>query len=240
MLFILLFFVVVIVIMIRTCFPKDDYSYNKNNSRYQSYISSASPMHCPDNKEFEQERDRLVEEIRQDMNETDNILRKKILESLLRRPLFVIDDLVKLDYLYNDGNLRSDEEADYMEHYFATKDKRENFDHERHKVNTIAFLVPFLTVFVLCCIIFDNVITTPLSLLFGLIAGFIGMIIGYSINIKKAEEYCISKNDPRVQDEIAKRRTAIIAGMTSGSIVGHHAKKTVKDVTNVNSWSKMK
>jgi hypothetical protein len=224
--------------MIKTCFTED--TGGNVNSGYPSYISSSKPRQQSEQDKFKESKDALVEEIKNDMNETDNILRKKILESLLKRPIFSIDDLVKLDYLYNDGNLRTDEEASYMEHYFATKNKRENYDHERHKINTIAFMVPFSIIFILCCVWFNNIIATPLSLLFGLIAGFIGMIVGYSINIKKAEEYCISPNDPRVKDEIAKRRTAIIAGITSGTIVGNHAKNTVKGVTNVDGWSEMK
>ena len=238
MFFILLFFIIVIVVMIKTCFSEDTSS--GVSTGYSSYISSSKPTQKSERDKFKESKEAIVEEIKNDMNETDNILRKKILESLLKRPIFSIDDLVKLDYLYNDGNLRTDEEASYMEHYFATKDKRENYDRERHKVNTIAFMVPFSIIFILCCILFNNIIATPLSLLFGLIAGFIGMIIGYSINIKKAEEYCISPDDPRVKDEIAKRRTAIIAGITSSAIVGNHAKNAIKGVVNVDSWSEMK
>lgn len=242
--FVLLFMTIVIIVMIKTCLPDDDSSSNfydsrKGNSRYSSYIKSSSPT-TSNRTKFSEAKESLINTITQDKNETTNILRKMILESLLKRPIFTIDDLVKLDYLYNDGNLRSDEEADYMEHYFATKDKRENYDSERHKINTIAFWVPFLVVFILFCIIFHDILLTPVSLLFGLIAGLIGMIIGHSINIKKAEEYCISKSDPRVKDEIAKRRTAIIAGISSGVAVGHHAKNTIKDIANVDGWSEIK
>ena len=238
--FVLLFLICSIILVFKTCSPEDNITYS---SSYNSYIKSSQKFEEP-SKLFQKAKKELLETIKEDLDNSENILRKKVLESLLRRPILDEDDLVKLDFLYNDGNLRNDEEASYMERYFNTKRKRENFNEERHKVNTIAFIVPFTTVTIIMCIVISKSFFFPLYLIIalvpGLVAGLIGSIIGYSTNIRNAKEYCISDDDPRLKEEILKRKAAIAAGITSSIIIGHHAKKDLKELTNVESWSEMK
>lgn len=199
---------------------------NKAESQYEQFLGA---------------KDNLIKSIITDMNKTDDLIRKKVLEALLKRKVETIDDYIQLDYLYNDGKLRSSEEADYMERYFKYQNERNNYDKERHKINTLSFVIPFLSIFFITCAATNNIIFgIPLGLLFGLSGALIGMSIGYSINIKKANEYGMPHNDPRVVQEINKRRASILAIIGVTITTAHHTKNAVKDVINVESWKEMK
>ena len=73
-------------------------------------------------QKFISAKENLTNNILSDLKNTEDLIRKKVLEALLKRKVENIDDYVKLDYLYNDGKLRSTEEVDYMERYFKFRE----------------------------------------------------------------------------------------------------------------------
>ena len=179
--------------------------------------------------------------IRDDMESTSNVIRKRVLESLCNRIIETYDDLQEVDFIYNDGKLRTNEEVEYYKKWKSTEKKRENFDDERHTRNVIWFMVPLFTVFILVCVgLGDFAIGAPIALVLGLFAAMIGSIISNSINISKAKEYCIDEDDPRLQSEKTKRNIAVTSTIISGYSIGKHTKQSTKNLLNVESWKEMK
>lgn len=192
-------------------------------------------------KDFEEGKRLLLEAIENDRKNTSDIKKQGFLFELSQHPINSIKDLQEVDYLYNDGKLRSYEEVSFRNSYIAVQNKRDNYDEIRHKRNTKYFLIPFFVTFTITLIIIRDIIFGPLlALLFGFIAAYIGGIKGYNKNIQKAEEYYIPKDDPRVQDEILKKKVAIASGIAAGVSIGRHAKKVHKDFINVDGWKEMK
>lgn len=124
-----------------------------------------------------------------------------------------------------------------------TKYKGTDYDKERHCRNTIYFLIPFIVVFGLSIKpLWDEwlIVAIPFALILSLLASMVGMLIGYTVNISRAKSYDIPNNDPRVQNERNKRTGGIIATITSLFCIGHHVKKNVKELADVDSWKEMK
>lgn len=192
-------------------------------------------------KDFEEGKKLLLETIENDRKSTSDVKRQGFLYELSQRKINTVEDLVELDYLYNNGKLRSYEEVSFRNSYLSTEDNRNNYDQIRHKRNIKYFLIPFFVSSTISIIVLHKFPLWPLlSPTIGLIAAFIGCIKGYDKNIKKAHEYYIPDNDPRVEDEKLKKKIAIAAGITSGITITKHAKKSVKSITNVDSWKEMK
>ena len=74
------------------------------------------------------------------------------------------------------------------------------------------------------------------SLFFGLI----GLAIGSSINIARAENCKIPHNDPRVLSERAKRTAAVTGAVASAVGTVHCIKSAAKDIGNPEGWKEMK
>ena len=189
---------------------------------------------------FTKEKNEFIKIIENDINSTSDIVRKMVLKEYLKNPLNNTEDLKHLIWLYNDGKLRTNEEVSMQKYYSSTENSRNNYNNERHSRNIAYFLIPFTVTLIVSCIIFNDVMLFPIALIFALIAAFVGQIIGYNRNIRKAREYCIPDDDPRVIDEKKKFKVGIASGVVSAGVIGHHIKKGVKDITNVDSWEEMK
>ena len=196
-------------------------------------------------KAFELKVMTLDNRILNDSINSDDIIRKKVLESLSKIKIQNEDDYEKVVFLYNNGKLRSDKEISEFNLNIWCEKHRENYDCERHTVNLASFFIPFITVF---CLVFFGVedlrdlwfIGVPVSLLPALLAGSIGCIIGNTINISNADAYGIPPDHPSVQAERTKRNVAIISTAAGVVSAGHHVKKATKDILNVDGWKKMK
>lgn len=183
-------------------------------------------------------RELLRKEISKDRDSSTDQNRIKKLNELLTIPIRTLDELEYVDFLYDNGKLRYESE---IKEWNSVKNAMSNFDEIRHKNNRRAFLIPLIVVFIISQFIIRDIIIGPvLGLVFGLIAAIIGSIISYTKNIELAKRLHIPDNDPRVQDEVNKKRGAIIAGIGSAVIIGNHAKKKLKEITNVDGWSEMK
>ena len=198
--------------------------------------------HQKEKEKFNEDKEELLNEIKRDLSSCDDIIKRKVLEELLKHPLETRKDYDRLKYVYNYGDLRSNEDVKQYDHYINTKEQRENFDKERHKRNILIPLLSFVIVFiiVLAACNSDMFIGIPLGIFFGLLAAYIVMMIGYKVNINNAKEYCIPDNDPRVVDEKRKRAVGIASGIAAGVSIGRHAKSNTKELLNPDSWKEMK
>ena len=131
----------------------------------------------------------------------------------------------------------------YVENFDTEIEKtdEEIYDSQCRKINLAAFLIPFFLAglpifFALGCDIWF--LSLPIALFVALGAGLIGMIIGHSINIKRAKTEGIPDNNPRVQYEKNERNIAIIGGVVSMHSLYKKGKSTIKDIENVDGWSK--
>lgn len=194
------------------------------------------------NPNFERNRAYLLNQFKKLSEEySSDFQKKRIIDNALSRGVKNRKDYKRLLFIYNIGDLRTQEEIDEYDYLH----NREEYDSKRHVVNTFAFLIPFAAVFLLIFFGVDDFrelwfIGIPVALCGGLAAGIVGAIVGYSINISLADDYGLSENDPLVRNEKNKRTVAIIAGITSAVSIGKHTKKSVKDVANVDSWKEMK
>lgn len=172
----------------------------------------------------------------------DNI-DKQVFNSLLQTEIKNETDYERLQFVYNDGKLRSNEEVNDYDWQIQCQKYRENFNTERHKVNIIAFFLPFtLTFTFFTALLWKSwrYISLLPSAFLAFIAGHIGMIVGYKINLSNAELYGIPKDDPAVKAERIKKTSAVIGGAVAAGSIIHHTKSAVKDITNVDGWKEMK
>ena len=257
---ILVFIIMIIIVVVIICrafsnADKDNYSYNNYSDTkingVNIHLTEAEIAEMNRKKrekefmDFNFERERLLEIIKTDADCSDELIRRKVLEELSKTEVKTPTDLEHLKYLYNDGNLRSNEEVEAQERYVKYADKRKNYNTERHTVNVIAFLAPFSIVLVIATAWLCNgglvlLIALIIGLVPALIAGMIGMMIGYSININNAKKYGISDRDPRVQKEKLKRKVGVASSIAAGASMAKSTKKAIKDIGNVDSWPKMK
>lgn len=191
------------------------------------------------------EKERLIALIKADAECSEDLLRRKVLEELLRKKIENIDDLDYVEFLYNDGNLRTNEEVKDVETRIKYADHIKDYDTERHTVNFIAFFIPFFSTLAIVLFCFNKktsitVVEFVISLVPAFIVGMIGMLIGYSTNIKNAKKYGIPDNDPRVQKEKLKQKVGVASSIAAGVSMTKSTKKAIKDISNVDSWDKMK
>ena len=228
--------------------PEQIRYYNKdNNSNFRKihgvniYVSDEELKEQQKlvNNEFNNRKENLRNRIKNDMNSTDDYIRKKVLEQMLNIPIFVESDYERVSFMYNNGLLRSNDEVHNFDLKKTYHTRQAQYNRSRHKTNAIAFWVPFWIAFLLFAALFGDIFFLPVALLFALIAGYIGMMIGYSINIDEAKTYELPPNDPAVVDEKRKLTTSAIGGAIAAGSIIHNTKKAVKDVTNVDSWKEL-
>lgn len=185
----------------------------------------------------------LDDNIRTVMKNCDDRIKRKVLLGLLDIKVNNENDLDYKLWLFNAGDLRTNEEVMEYNYSIECVKHQKNFNKERHLVNVAAFFIPFLIVFT---IVFFAIgidmwfISIPVALVPAGFAGIIGSIIGYSINISNAKEYGLHDSDPRVQAERTKRGVAIISGVVGAGSTIRHTKKAVKDFSNVDTWKEFK
>ena len=170
-------------------------------------------------------------------------LDKMVYEKLLFTEVKTEADYNRLNFMYNNGHLRSNDEVHDYDWQIECQKFKENFNYERHKVNIIAFFLPFITVFSLVtAALWKSLwfISLLISTFLALIVGLFGMIVGYKYNLSNAKLYGISDDDKNVRAEKVKLTAGIIGAVGSAGATIHHTKKAVKDITNVDSWKEFK
>lgn len=185
-------------------------------------------------------KDELRNRIKNDMDATDDCIRKKVLNEILNIPIFVESDYERVKFMYNNGRLRTNSEVHNYDLSKTYTTRRQEYDRSRHKTNIIAFWGPFIPTMLIFCLIFNDIMFFPVALLFALIAGYIGMMIGYKTNVDNAKNFELPANDPSVIDEKRKFTSGVVGGIGAAGSIVHNTKKTVKDISNVDDWKKMK
>lgn len=181
-------------------------------------------------------KEELRDRIKKDMEMSDDYIRKKVLREILNIPILVESDYERVKFMYNNGRLRSNSEVHNFDLSRSYNERKKAYDSSRHKTNAIAFWGPFLPTLLMFCLIFNDIMFFPVALLIALIAGYIGMMIGYKTNIDNAKDFELPANDPSVVDEKHKLTSSAIGGAIAAGSIVHNTKKAVKDIANVDSW----
>lgn len=181
-----------------------------------------------------------VSELRKKMLEDYNSHKLSIerskLELLLNIKINSSQDYEEVNFRYNNGLLRSESEINT----FLKERNYNRFNSQRHIVNALAFFIPFTTSFIIVFIAMDfPLFGVPIGLFVGLFFGYIGMMIGYSINKSNARDLGL-ENTPAYQDEDNKQKIGIVSGILAGRSIYKHTKGAVKDIMNVDGWKEMK
>lgn len=188
------------------------------------------------NESFKRRKENLRNKILIDRNSTDDYVRKKVLTELLNIPIIIEADYERVDFMYNNGRLKTNEEVHSYDLIHTYQTRKQKYDKSRHKTNALAFWLPFLPTLIIFCLIFNDIMFFPVALLFALIAGYIGMMIGYKTNVNNAKNFELPADDPSVIDEKRKFTSSVVGGAVAAGSIIHNTKKAVKDVTNVDSW----
>lgn len=127
----------------------------------------------------------------------------------------------------------------------VSKTEKENssYDEKCRKTNTLAFVIPFLIVFIIvlfACGVDEVPVMVPFALFFALGASLIGMIVGHQWNIDYAEENNIPEDNPRLKYEKKEKAIGIVATTIAVASIGKKTKDAVKDVCDVDGWDKRK
>lgn len=181
---------------------------------------------------------RLSEDRTPELRKANEFVRGKM-EELLAIPVENESDLEYLAWRYNGGELRTEDEIASCDYVRTGK-----FDSECAQTNAfvivlfvlIGFLIPFVAFIKEGDVGVGFVLGVFLAMFFGLI----GAIISHSTNLAVAKQNRIPDDNPRVQHERRRRNEAILGTVASAAAIGHHTKKTVKDIANVDSWKEMK
>lgn len=167
--------------------------------------------------------------------------RKERLEALLDMNCQTKEDLNVLEYLYNDGNLRTTAEfEDVFNYRYAEKQNYHlDYDEECKKRNIIAALFPPLIIFFVLMFgtsLHENILGLVICLLAALVVALISMTAGHAMNVNDAKDYGISADNPRVIHERNQRDIGIASTIIATHSIYKNTKKAVKDIFNVDSW----
>lgn len=165
------------------------------------------------------------------------------LEELLAAEIETEEQYDEIYWLYNYGELRTEEEvlerenARRAERYVSSGD----FDRDCATTNAAAFWIPFVVTFVIVFFAIDFwPIGIPVGIFVALIPGAIGMAIGHRLNLLRADTNGIQAGNPRVAYERRELDTLAVGGAVTTARLAHRARKTVGDITNVDGWKHMK
>jgi len=196
---------------------------------------------CMKQYNFNKLKSELIDMLQKDLHSRTDVSEQAYINYLLNQDMNNYDEINRIIFAYNDGNLRSYEELNIYDnrkkHWFLYN----NYNFIRHLINCLCLFVPF-------CLLFNktlkesknNILLFPIGLAVSLLASYICGMFGYTLNIGLASHCGIAEDDPRVESEHIKRKVGIFAGVVGGASTIRHAKKNIRDFTNVDSWKEMK
>ena len=116
-----------------------------------------------------------------------------------------------------------------------------HFENRKILVNVLSGLIPFTVGFIVvihkCPIPYIRIMLGALT---GGVLSLIGMLVGRSINISKAEDLGLNKDEPSVIQERTELKIGIVSTVAAGASIVHNTKQAVKDITDVDSWKEFK
>lgn len=168
------------------------------------------------------------------------------LQTIAQLPMTTVEELKYALFRFNEGSFRTPEE---LEWYQKRREglkllKSGKFKKQCFIISTVSFFVPFLGFAAFLFFeVFDGIqgdmfLTIPISLFFGLFAGFIGIVLGHSINIERAERYQMPEHHPDVKNEINKQHISGFALLGVTTSLLSNSKKYIKNISNPNKWEK--
>lgn len=161
-------------------------------------------------------------------------------EALLNRPIFNEDSLNEVSWQYNHGNLRT--EGEYKIHSGRLE---KEFKDRSHLYSITLFLIGYLPILFWFKKEFHDwgfaiFISFYPGVFVGLILGLIGSAIAHALNSSEAKS--INTPEADYMAKLEKVKMGVSIGAAAGGVIHtvSHAKKSVKDVANVDSWKEMK
>lgn len=191
---------------------------------------------------FYQKNDILNHHIQSTLNSCNDILTKKVLQSIMEIAPETEEALSTKEWLYNNGNLRSNEEVSMHEKEIYNAKHKDEYDSERHFVTLLSTIIAFFMVFGLSILALPadlEELRIVIALVLGLIGSLIGSALGHTINISNAENYGIPSSHPSVKKEKLARGLDIAGASISAVSVIKNTKMAAKDVANVDGWKEM-
>ena len=190
---------------------------------------------------FNEQKTDLIELLKYDMQNREDLHEKMFINYLLNQKIENTDDLKRILFAYNEGNLISYEDLYLYDKQTKHKSLIRNYNAIRHIVNTMFTLVPMsIIIYETVQISKKNIVLFPLGIMFALIAAIFFSIAGNSFNIGLAHICGIPDSDERVQSERLKRKVGIASGIISTFSIGKNIKNGLKDIADVDSWKEMK
>lgn len=118
---------------------------------------------------------------------------------------------------------------------------RENYIHDCNFLTAVATIVPLVMVTTFFTLLIDlGIIGFVIALIPGLIASIVGAFAAHTANVINAQYYNLNANDSLVQKEKLKQKEALAGIVATTAYTAHKAKKTVKEITDVDNWPQMK
>ena len=223
------------------------------NDEYKQYVKESKErlaeaeriMHEAYLKDMQEANMALNRSITYSLIDEKSVVKQKVLKTMIR-PFTTKEDLEYRKWLYNDGKLRSnwDVEEYKRQHKFSKYRNSTNFNTSSKITNILSFLIPLI----LCMLFIMSkpgamdmwLFSIPIAILVSCFFCYISMMIGYSININRGKRNGLSDSDPRMTDERHKRNIGAVTGAVTGVSTYRHAKKSVKEVLDVDNWKVMK
>lgn len=193
---------------------------------------------------------RLANDDTPELQSVNSYLADKM-ETLLNVRITTPELLEYNEWLFNYGNLRTDEEIaqrnkEVHDDYYVRSGQ---FGKDCAKTSFAAYAVPFVIGFVIpvawCCSEFkDFGFGVFMGFLPGIIVGsffaLIGGAIGHSMNVSAGKALSTPAAAPVIRDQQIKRGAAITGAVVGATSAYRNTKRAVKDLTNVDGWKQMK
>lgn len=192
-------------------------------------------------KLFNEQKADLIELLKYDMQNRGDLHEKMFINYLLNQTIENEEDLQRIIFAYNEGNLISYKELEIYDKQSKHKFLVRNFDIVRHIVNIIFLFCPSgFILYKTIKISQENIVLFPLGIMLSLAAGIFFGIAGNSFNIGLAKSCGLLDSDERVQAEITKKKIGIASGVISTISIGRNIKNGLKEISDVDSWKEMK
>lgn len=223
-------------------------------SEYRKYIEEQNRK-AEEQKAMEKENAKIAHEafLRKNQELNDNIsvainncndiVVKKVLETILAITPENEEAFETKEWLFNNGYLHTNEEVNAREKDIYNAKHRETYDAERHLVTFLASIISFVVAFVLSILALPSDLDELkfiIAIWLGLIGALVGSVIGHTINIANAEDYGLPKSHPSIEKERIARGLDVAGIAVSSISTVRNIKKAAKEIENPESWNEFK
>ncbi len=193
-------------------------------------------------EELKQKSEKLNVQIQEAINLTKSQNIKLLLQDILNSPVKDKSSLIEKKWLFNNGKLRTLEEIETHEHELRRIFLEEHPEYYNKMCNDRNIKYGVVGFMIGCFSVAFTEINKGLLGLPCLFTGLLGVAfaecISHSTNIKYAEE--INFFSDKVYKEKTALNTYTTGSAASGLYLLHHTKKSLKEISNPDSWKEMK